>query len=183
MGSKFKRSLSHCAFFRCRSGGLLFARIHSGILPSSMVSAPLVTTASSGSLKTLRREQHSGCTHDLDVFTEVVCGNGITLRFCLVGFVKASFACVNHAADCNKRLFSHSVCCRRDCAPWSVLGACLDNRLKKEDCLHWHDMDTQCSVEFRFKLSTYSLFGPHRCCADHFPRIPARFRVDYTLFA
>ena len=48
---------------------------------------------------------------------------------------------------------------------------CYNTRIKKEDCHHWHDLDTQCCVEFRFKLSAYSLFRPRRCCTHHFPRI------------
>jgi O-antigen/teichoic acid export membrane protein len=94
----------------------------------------------------------------------------------------ADFACANHAADRDKRLLSYSVCCRRKCAPRSVLVACHSNRIKKEDRHNWHDMGSRRRLEFRVKLSAHPLFGPCRCCTDDVPRVPARVRVDYNLF-
>src|SRR5665647_2874370 len=103
------------------------------------------------------------------------------MRFCHVSVVKVAFACINHQADRRKRLFSHSVGCCGSCARWSDDADYVDTHVRKEDGNLWHDFDTLCCAQFRLKLSTYSLSRPHRRCTHYFPRISARFRLDYTL--
>ena len=47
------------------------------------------------------------------------------MRFCHVGVVKAAFACVNHPTDRSKRLFSHSVGCRRELRSLGAFADCV----------------------------------------------------------
>lgn len=100
---------------------------------------------------------------------------GIPIIFRSGVFIEAHIRNIIHAGDSGERLFCHAVYCCRNASSGIDRDHCCNTSVKKRNCCHWHDMDYKFSIEFRFKLSSYSLFGNIRCFVNHSASLFVRF--------